>query len=289
MDDEERRKQLKAFLRARREALSPAALGLEAGPRRRTPGLRREEVAAIARVGVTWYTWLEQGRSIQPSRDALQRIARALRLTPTDERYFFLLAGEAPLPHAPTRDFVVHPYLRTMMDTSRSACLLWGPYLDVLAYNRAADAIYDFDGWEGPFARNLAWRLFMDPKRRALYVDFDEVAVRVVATLRASAAARTGQPELQRLVDGLRTNSKEFNRLWQDEANPTASLDRFEMRLRHPRLGRLRLERLVLLLATEPDLTLVILSGADEKTAQVLSRLSRLKTRVKVPSGSTGR
>lgn len=242
-----------------------------AGARR---GLRREEVSVLARVGITWYTWLEQGRDIQPSRDALRRIARALRLSPTDESYLFVLAGEGPVPPPPTKTFEVHPYLRAMMDTCRGACILCGPYLDVIAYNHAANVIFGYDDCEGPFGMNQGWRAFMNPRTRALYKDFDEVAARVVATFRASAASRSAPPALQRLVDDLRARSEVFERLWKDTAVQVAPLDRFEMELGHPRLGRLKLGRVPLLLATEPDLMLVTLLGADKRTADVLARLA---------------
>jgi hypothetical protein len=156
--------------------------------------------------------------------------------------------------------------------------MLWGRQLDVLAYNRGADTIFSFDSYDGPFATNQAWRLFMDPKRHALYEDFEDIAARTAAALRARAAERAGQPDLEGLIDALRTNSKEFARLW-DETKATAPLERFELRLRHPRLGRLRFARVALLLATEPDLTLVMLAGADARTASALSRLSRRATR----------
>ena len=274
MDEQERRVKLKAFLRARRASLRPEALGMEAGPRRRTPGLRREEVAAAARVGVTWYTWLEQGRSIQPSRDALKRIARALRLTPTDESYFFLLVGEAPLPPPPTDAFAVDSHLRSMIDGCGIPVMLWGPFGDVLAYNEQADTLFSFDDYEGPFRANHIWRLFMDPKRRLLYEDFEGVAIRTVSYFRVLAASQSARPAFVELLDALRTHSQDFERLW-SESTASAPLDRLDWGLRHPRLGRLRLARVALLLATEPDLTVVMLSGADAKTAAVLSRLTR--------------
>jgi transcriptional regulator with XRE-family HTH domain len=290
MDEVERREQLKTFLRARREALRPETFGLETGARRRTPGLRREEVAALARVGVTWYTWLEQGREIQPSRDALSRIARALRLTPTDESYFFVLAGEGPAPALPTQAFAVDPHLKSMMNTCGCACVLWGPFLDVLAYNHAAGVIFGFDNddCEGPFAMNQGWRAFMVPSARALYEDFEDVAARVVVSFRAHAASRGASPALQRLVDDLRSNSKEFARLWKDSTLSASPYARFQLRLRHPRLGRMKLARVPLTLATEPDLTLLTLVGADKRTAEVLSRLTDQARRNRTPKKARG-
>ena len=284
MDAAERREQLKAFLRARREALRPEQLGLEVGARRRTPGLRREEVAALARVGVTWYTWLEQGRDIQASPDALSRIARALRLAPNDASYFFVLAGEGPAPAPPTQAFVVDAHLRTMMDTCGGACVLWGPFIDVLAYNHAANAMFFYgdDDIDSPFAMNQGWRAFLNPRVRALYENFDEIAAGVVISFRALAAKRNASPALQSLIDDLRRRSKDFARMWKDSklgSGPERQFllspyARFEIHLKHPRLGRLRLGRVPLVLATEPDLTLLTLVGADAPTAEVLKRLA---------------
>lgn len=121
MNDIARRLELKAFLRARREALRPESTGLSPGPRRRTPGLRREEVASLADVGVTWYTWLEQGREISVSRATLLRIAHALRLTPTDETYLLGLAGLEPT-HADTapQPYSVESNLKAVLEALSS-------------------------------------------------------------------------------------------------------------------------------------------------------------------------
>jgi transcriptional regulator with XRE-family HTH domain len=281
MNHAERREKLKAFLRARRAAMLPETLGLALGAssRRRTPGLRREEVAVAAGVSVTWYTCLEQGRDVRPSREALKRIGRALGLTQSDQSYLFMLAGEEPPPPSPTRAFSVDPHLRSLMDACQVPVLVWGHNAETVAYNQMADAIFDFDDYRGPFATNHAWRLFMDPKRRALYEDFDDAAARMVAFLRTRAASPSPDPGLDRLVEALRAKSKDFERLWND--TDTIPLGRLELRLRHPRLGRLRLSRVALSLASEPDITIVMLSGTDAKTASVLSRLANRTRRTR--------
>src|SRR6266700_2920137 len=214
MDDVSRRTELKDFLRARRDALRPEELGLPSGRRRRTPGLRREEVAAAADVGVTWYTWLEQGRAIQASREALQRIGQALRLTPTDEAYLFALAGVEPVFASSAQEYSVEPHLQAVMDALRTVpAMLSGPCVDVRAYNRLADAVYEWSACEGPFANNLAWQLFMNPRRRALYADWEEMARRTVGVLRARHARYLGEPRFDALLSALRA-SPEFGSYW---------------------------------------------------------------------------
>jgi transcriptional regulator with XRE-family HTH domain len=274
MDEAARREELKEFLRARREALRPGDLGLLAGRRRRTPGLRREEVAAAADVGVTWYTWLEQGRAIKVSRDALQRIGCALRLTASDEAYLLTLAGVAPAPADAPQDYCVEAHLRTVMDALRTVpALVLGPYIDVRAFNALADAIFDLRPRDGPFENNHAWRLFLDPKRRALYaLGWEEVALRTVGVLRARHARYFGDPKFDALLGALRANSPEFVRFW--NGGRTAALENIETTLCHPRFRHLKVGVVRLLLPTEPDVFLSTLPAADAKTASVFSRFA---------------
>lgn len=173
----------------------------------------------MADVGVTWYTWLEQGREISVSRAALQRIARTLRLTPTDEAYLLCLAGLEPARAASSsRLYSAEPHLKTVLDALCSVpAIVFGVCLDVLTFNRLADAIFDFDSGEGPFANNHAWRLFMDHKRRTLYRnDWEDAARRCVGFLRVRHAKHIGDPRFEALLENLRTGSREFVRFWND-------------------------------------------------------------------------
>jgi transcriptional regulator with XRE-family HTH domain len=276
MDNAARRSELKTFLRARREALLPESVGVIPGRRRRTPGLRREEVALIADVGVTWYTWLEQGRAIRVSRDALQRIAHALRLTPTDEAYLVCLAGLEPamdLPSSPL--YSAEPHLKAVLDALRSVpAVVFGRCLDILTFNRLADAIFDFDSGEGAFANNHAWRLFMHHKTRALYKnDWEEAARRCVGFLRVRHAKHFGDPRFEALLENLRTSSREFVRFWSD--GRTSALDTIEVRLHHAHLGLLKVGLVRFLLPMEPDCIVSTLPPVDAKTVTVFERLAR--------------
>jgi transcriptional regulator with XRE-family HTH domain len=280
MDNAARRFELKTFLRARREGLLPESVGLIRGRRRRTPGLRREEVASMADVGVTWYTWLEQGREISVSREALLRIARALRLTPTDEAYLLCLAGLDPPPGAPSsRLYSAEPHLKAVLDALRGVpAIVFGLCLDVLTFNPLADAIFDFGGVEGPFADNHAWRLFMDHKRRALYRnDWEEAARRCVGFLRVRHAKHFGDARFEALLGNLRAGSREFVRFWND--GRTSGLDTIEVRLHHAHLGLLKVGLVRFLLPMEPDCIVSTLPPADAKTGTVFARLARTYSR----------
>lgn len=229
------RTELKAFLRARRAALAPEAAGLPRGQRRLTPGLRREEVAALADVGLTWYTWLEQGREINVSAAALTRIARALALTPSDEAYLFALAGLARPEPAPAR-IEVPPAIRGLLDRYQGPAFVLDPLFDLLAYNRHADFLFGFDAVGGPFPRNHVWNAFMHPPRRHLYQPhFLRSAANLVAIFRMSHAAHPDDPRFDALISTLEAASPDFAQLWRQQH--TATLSALELPLYHAALG----------------------------------------------------
>jgi PAS domain-containing protein len=234
----------------------------------------------MADVGVTWYTWLEQGREISVSRGALQRIANALRLTPTDRAYLLCLAGLESTPdETHSRSYSVEPHLRAVLDSLHCVpALVFGLCLDVLTFNRLADAIFDFEAGEGPFANNHAWRLFMDRERRALYRnDWEEAARRCVGFLRVRHAKHFGDPRFEALLENLRTGSREFVRFWNDGC--TSALDTIEVRLHHAHLGPLKVGLVRFLLPMEPDCIVSALPPADAKTVNVFARLARSYSR----------
>src|ERR1700681_178075 len=172
MDERERRQTLANFLRQCRAHLSPVDVGLPPGIRRRTPGLRREEVAQLANIGTSWYVWLEQGRDVHPSAQVLESLARALRLTPNERRHLFLLAGQ-PLPPPPVSPMEesVSPALQQMLDDlNPSPAYVLGRRYDLLAWNTAADALFALSDTiadaSSPYARNQVWHLFTSPTTR---------------------------------------------------------------------------------------------------------------------------
>ncbi len=166
MDDQDRRRELGQFVRTRRERLSPKSVGLPKGAARRTPGLRREEVAQLASVSVTWYTWLEQGRDINVSAQALNTIARALRMDRTEQTHLFMLARQ-PLPPQPPPDEEATPVLRRVLaNVGISPAYVTGRRWNVLAWNEAAEVVFGNFGAKMGRERNLLWRSFTDMETR---------------------------------------------------------------------------------------------------------------------------
>lgn len=213
---ERTRPELADFLRAQRERLTPADVGLPAGRRRRTPGLRREEVAALAGVGLSWYTWLEQGRDIGVSAGFLDNLARVLKLDAAERRHLFLLAQERP-PAEPGKTWCTVPSLvgRLMDDLSPHAAYVLNLRWDVLAYNRAADDLFGFTHQASP-RRNLLWMLFCDQNLRDVLVDWQSQAQTMLASFRGDFAGARDDADMRALVAELETISPEFKALWQN-------------------------------------------------------------------------
>lgn len=207
------RADLAEFLRERRARLSPADMGLPSGGRRRTPGLRREEVAALAGVGLTWYTWLEQGRDIGVSATFLDNLARVLKLDAAERRHLFLLAHERP-PAEPGKTWCVLPPLvrRLMHDLPHPAFVLnlrW----DVLGFNAPANALFGFEP-HPPERRNLLWLLFTDPVLHARLHDWQAQAQLMLASFRRDFARATQEADIHALVNALEQVSPEFKTWW---------------------------------------------------------------------------
>ncbi|WP_051798268.1 helix-turn-helix transcriptional regulator [Streptomyces sp. NRRL S-337] len=273
MADRERRRVLAEFLRSRRERVPPADAGLPAGPRRRTPGLRREEVAVLSGVSVTWYTWLEQARDISVSRQVLHSLARALRLSAAETRHLFALAGQ-PLPE-PAGDHPGGPELQRLVDAlDPHPAYLLAPNWDLLAWNRAeAGLIGDPAHWDAA-ERNLLRLVFTRPGIRTLLTDWDGQARALLEQYRASADRHPGDPEFRRLTGELRARSEEFRAWWatHDVADFRPARREFD----HPSLGRLTFDYVKLAAVDAPGVTLVSCLPADAATAARLPELAAL-------------
>lgn len=211
------REELATFLRSRRERLLPSDVGLPSGARRRTSGLRREEVAALAGVGLTWYTWLEQGRDIGVSANFLDNLARVLKLDAAERRHLFLLAHERPPADVGKTWCEVPRLIHRLMDDlalcGRPAYVLnlrW----DVLAYNRCANQLFNFDSYSNE-RRNLLWMLFTAPALRELFVGWETEAPRILSSFRRDYAVSNQQSDIQALVNELKKVSPDFNTWWQ--------------------------------------------------------------------------
>ena len=265
-----RRREAGEFLRSRRARLSPRDVDLPQGSRRRTPGLRREEVATLANVGTTWYTWLEQGRDVRPSSEVLSTIAEALHCNPIERRHLFLLFDRtAPEQTATPSERVGEP-LRRMLDsmTGQPAYVL-GRRWDVLAWNRAAEVVY------GPYARlqgdqrNAMYLVFVDPDHRRLLVDWEALAKSSLAMFRADSARYVGDPEFQRLIELLQRDSPEFQRWWpqREVLLPLTG----QKRINHPVVGRMVFEFSSFSVNGSPDMKLVVFTPLEENTASRLA------------------
>ncbi len=248
----ERRDLLGAFVRSRREALPPAAAG-----RRRTPGLRREEVAMRCGISTAWYSWIEQGRDIALSPGALGRLAEALELSAAERAYLFELAlqrdpaAPAPVPAPEATPRELEAAVRAMAVPAYLLDRLWR----ARAWNDAAARL--FGAWlDGPAPSLLAY-VFLDPAARSLIIDWEDRARRVIAEFRADTARAPDDPALSALVAGLRRDSADFDRLW--GAHAVATREGGARHFRHPRDGCLAYDQITLVPAAHPDHKIVML------------------------------
>jgi transcriptional regulator with XRE-family HTH domain len=252
-----RRHELGDFVRAQREQLSPGAVGLVSGVgRRRTPGLRREEIAQLAGLSTTWYTWIEQGRDVSMSPAALARLAAALRLGRAERAYLFELAGKRdPTPGDSEIDDLPAAVLASVAAIGTPAYLLDRNW-NARAWNGAAERL--FVGWlSGENDRNLLKFIFLAPGARSLICDWDERARRVVAEFRAHCGAHLNDRALQALIDELRRHSAAFAEMW--DRHGVLSREGGERTFDHPTDGFLRFSQVTFDLAGHPDVKLTIL------------------------------
>ncbi|WP_299178027.1 helix-turn-helix transcriptional regulator [uncultured Brevundimonas sp.] len=247
---------LGAFLKSRRTRLDPVSLGYPGG-RRRTPGLRREEVAQRSNISPTWYTWLEQGRGGAPSADVLNRLAAGLMLTEPEREHLFMLGlGRAPEVRYTAVDGVT-PRLQRVLDAFESCpAIIKTATWDVIAWNAAAAALLTDYGALPPGERNILRLIFADARVRAAQDDWKNVARYVVGAMRADAARAGAREEVARLVEDLSRRSPEFEAMWRDN-DVAAQGDGFK-RLHHSRLGQLDLEFSTFAVDGRPDLAMVV-------------------------------
>lgn len=206
---------LSEFLRARREQLQPGDFGLPTVGRRHTKGLRREEVAALAGIGLTWYTWFEQGRDIKVSASFLDNLARALRLNPTERSYLFFLAGHQTSEREAIDSLSVAPSLRRLIDgLGPRPAYLKNMRWDVLAWNDAARFVFGDFAEVPPERRNIVWLTFTESRFRDSMADWDVDARRLIARFRADYSKVSGDKVLRQMLAELETESADFRRLW---------------------------------------------------------------------------
>jgi transcriptional regulator with XRE-family HTH domain len=266
-----RRRELAGFLRSRRERIAPEQVGLRQSRRRRTPGLRREEVAQLAGVGVTWYTWLEQGRDINPSPQVLDALARTLLFDAQERAHLFTLAGAADSTVAADCESL-RPTIRPLLAQLEPlpALVVNGRY-DLLAFNRVWLSGFPHVERLPSEERNVLLLTFTDPHWRRVLPEWEDVASRMVAQYRAAMAEHVAEPAWKKLVARLQAASPEFAEMWarHDVQAPETRVKRF----RHPEVGLLRLDYDYLWLGQRLGTRVVVYSPADARTRDKLGRL----------------
>ncbi|MDF9813130.1 helix-turn-helix transcriptional regulator [Streptomyces sp. SPB162] len=271
-----KRRELASFLRSRRERIAPEQVGLPAGRRRRTPGLRREEVANLAAVGVTWYTWLEQARDIQVSAQVADAIARALMLDPNERVHLFTLAGVAdpsPFADCPGMSDQIRLMLRQLEPLP---AFVANSRHDVIAYNRTYNRLID-DLDARPFEdRNIMWLAFTDPAWREALIDREEVIRLMAAKFRSAMAEHLAEPAWKSLLKRLQQASPEFCEAW--DRHEVLQPDNRSKRYLNPQVGLLTFDFTHLWLGPRSGPRLVTYTPADDVTRTRLRRLHELCT-----------
>jgi len=257
------RRQLIEFLKGCRARLTPGQVGLPDTNRRRTPGLRREDVAALAGVSVTWYTWLEQGRDIQVSADVLERISSTLRMSPDEREYLFALVQHRPAPPTADRAESVSPTLVRMIDALAVPAMILTRRWDVVAWNRLISVIRDYDSLP-PGRHNLLRMLLLDDEvYRKDPLLYEATARRLLAKFRVDYSQAHGDPEFEELIAELTVSCPIFTRLWA----LAEVVGTHEAVVTHPRNNGVTFEHTSYVPEGSPHLRLIIFTPANPATA----------------------
>jgi transcriptional regulator with XRE-family HTH domain len=265
---ERRRAELGKFLRTRRERLSPADFGMPAGLRRRTPGLRREEVALLAGVGVSWYTWLEQGREINVSTQVLDALARTLRLDRAERWHMYVLAEAVPVAVSTGRCPLTEELTEILRALDPLPAAVTNSRFDILAENDAFADLFRFWHSLPCIHHNTLWCVLTEPTAREQFRGYDEHARYLVARLRAAYARHVGEPDWEEDIRRLSGLSSEFTELWSRH-----EVAEFQPRIRtfaHPHAGELTFTMSELQVPASQEARLVVYTPADDETRKRL-------------------
>lgn len=285
MDDmiEARRREFGAFLRSRREKLHPAEIGLPSSARRRTPGLRREEVAMATGIGTTWYTWLEQGRDVKPSAEVLERLSDTLRLSLPEKRHLYLIAGR-PLPSCtvPMQE-TVDARLRRLIDGFHmQPAQIVGRRWDILAWNDAATAVFgDYGALPLP-ERNVVYQTFLNPERRQRMEDWEPIARMILGHFRMDSAKHFDDPGFAELIAILNAESEEFRAWWpkRDVVRLLFGTKHFQ----HPIVGRMSFEYTSLSPDDGSDMRILVYQPLGDTVDKLAKAIKNMPPR-RAPSG----
>ncbi len=272
MNESERRQELAQFLRTRRERLSPEGMGLPAASRRRTPGLRREELALLAGVGVSWYTRLEQGQDITVSPHILDSLARVLHLNAAEHHHLFVLARE----QVPTASYPltssIGQELQGVLDNMLVPAYVFNARWDIVGWNRGIDLVFpDFERLTAP-ERNILRAMFGNPEHRTIFKDYEQEAYRTVALFRACSDRYVQEPWFKDLIAELEQTSPQFRAWWTEHDIRSTCTGPTE--LRHPCRGRMVWNTSTFQVVDAPDLQMLVFTAADAETAGKLAALA---------------
>ncbi len=265
---ERRRAELGKFLRTRRERLSPADFGMPAGPRRRTPGLRREELALLAGVGVSWYTWLEQGREINVSTQVLDALARTLRLDRAERWHMYVLAEAVPVAVSTGRCPVTEAVTEIVHALDPLPAVVTNTRFDILAENGAYRDLFRYWHSLPCIHRNTLWCSLSEPTARDQMQQYEENVRYMVARFRAAYARHIGDPDWEEDIRRLSNLSSEFAELW-----ALHEVAEFQPRVRtliHPDAGSLTFTTSELQVPATSESRLVVYTPADDETRKRL-------------------
>ena len=270
-----KRAELADFLKTRRSRLHPEQFGLPDGGRRRTPGLRRDEVAQLAGVGVSWYTWLEQGRAITVSDQVLESLARILQLDAGERRHLFLLArGMDPVSDENHAVNLLPPGQQAVLDAlGISPAYLLDQRLNVVAWNESACRVFEDFSLLSERDRNAIWSLFLHPAKRKLFVDWELAIQNAVMSFRTTYDRHAGEAWAEQLVADLKQASPEFRSLW-PQHDIQWSCDH-EKELNHPQVGRLLFQSATLVFPEAPTFQMSIYTPRSQETVVKLETLLR--------------
>ncbi|WP_297421481.1 helix-turn-helix transcriptional regulator [Clostridium sp.] len=259
------------FLRVARERLTPEQVGLPSHGRRRTPGLRREEVAQLANVGVSWYTSIEQGKDVRPSHQILESLANALRLSDDERRYLFLLSKSDEMEESEIYKEISTGLERTVFALEPHPAYIMDKYWDVLLWNRASEILFRFPSYSASInpKPNILHQFLIDPFKKEINSDWEERAKIMIARFRADCARHPQDSRLHDMIEKFKQESEFFRKWWPRYEVKTVT-DCHKL-WNHPRIGELEFEHVNLQLSNYPDLKVMIYT-ASPSTAEKLKQ-----------------
>ncbi len=271
--EKQRYLELADFLKTRRAKILPSQVGLPQGTRRRTPGLRREEVAQLAGIGVTWYTWLEQGRPIQVSTQILESLSQVFLLDRNERNHLFTLARQPQPVELPSYQGVINPSIQNVLDSlTLSPSFIMDQRWNVIGWNKAAGFVFGDYSKMNVRERNIVWMMFTNSEYKELFVDWEAHAQGMLARFRISCGQYIEDPWFVEFISDLKVKSKEFYLWW--SRHEVQSIGEVNKKINHPIVGSIEFEFCSFDISDKPNLKLIINTPlADTDTIQKMELL----------------